>query len=289
MFKEKIKSLLERLKPYKPAGIHLGIMLGVSVLITILFFFAYLPMTTYHGQAITVPDVTDQPVTSLDQLLKSRQLRYEIGLDSGYNADKPPLVVLEQTPRANTLVKRNRKIYLTLNAKRPPMVRMPDLVDMSLKVAHLTLNSFDLKMGRTEYQPDLCLNCVLEMRVGGKMILPGTPVPKGTVVNLVLGNGNGNEEFPMPNLIGLDLEDAQIAIIGSGLKVGNIHYEKSGKAVIETEDAMGNVVSEIVDVLPGQVFRHQPYKNKTVKLQSTVDLWVFRRDNVLPENSLLDQ
>ncbi|MEO1253506.1 MAG: PASTA domain-containing protein, partial [Bacteroidota bacterium] len=199
--------------------IHLLVILGTSILIVMLVFYLWLPMTTNHGETITVPDIQGMTVDELTDFLGKRSLRFEATADSSYSPNHPPLAVLRQVPSPNTKVKENRKIYVTLNTESPPLVKMPDLIDKSLKSALMTLNSYDLKRGNIKYIPDEFFNVVVEMKLDGRTLLEGEKIEKGSFVDLVVGNGFGNTVFRSPNLIGLDQEEAEFVIIGSGLKV----------------------------------------------------------------------
>ena len=118
----------------------------------------------------------------LDDYLSIRNLRYEITKDSGYSSEIPPLTVLKQFPMPNARVKQFRKIYLTLNSITPPMVKMPDLTNGSLKNALIILKNFDLKFGKTRYVADLAFNAVLIQKMNGEEVIPGTKIPKGSVI-----------------------------------------------------------------------------------------------------------
>jgi len=86
MDKQSLKKLLPILK-------HLGITVGVGIIIIVIFFYWLLPFITNHGETITVPDIKGMHVDDLDDVLLERSLRYEVNRDSGYSADEEPLVV----------------------------------------------------------------------------------------------------------------------------------------------------------------------------------------------------
>lgn len=267
-------------RSYKDLILHLIIMGVVGVGLILFFFFVYLPASTNHGETITVPDLEGATIEELDDYLVKRNLRYEITEDSGYSANYAPLAVLKQFPLANSQVKENRKVYVTLNAKSPPLVRMPRLIDGSVKNAQLVLRTYDLLLGDITYVPDIAANAVLEQFYKGSAIAEGEYVPKGAKIDLEVGDGLGNQIFESPFLIGQNLEDAQFAIIGSGLKVGDVYYQKDGKAELEVEDEDGNITVEEKDIAAGSVFKQRPTAGTKVKLGQSIDLWVVERDTV---------
>lgn len=265
---------LFEINSWKDLLIHLAAMVVLGSLLVAGFFYVYLPAKTNHGESLTVPDLEGIPLEELDEFLTERNLRYEINKDSGFSSQYPPLAVLKQFPLPNSKVKENRKIYISLNAKEPPKVRMPQLVDGSVKNAQVVLKSYDLILGEIEYAPDLAQNAVLKQLYQGKPIKEGEYIPKGAKVDLIVGDGLGNQVFSVPNLIGLTYEDAEFSVIGQGLKVGDVQYQEEGKARIEVRGPNGSVTYEERIMPLGTVFRQSPTPDKSIKIGDYIDLWI---------------
>ena len=268
---------------------HLCFILVIGIILVLFFFYVYLPVSTNHGETLTVPDVRGVVIDDLDEFLNERNLRFEVTQDSGFSPDYPPLAVLKQLPMPNAKVKENRKIYVTLNAESPPLVRMPKLIGGSVKNAQLVLKTYDLKLGEIIYRPNLAMNYVLDQRINGRSVLEGEKIPKGSPIDLVAGDGLGKVTLESPNLINLDLESAQFAIVGSGLKIGDVTHEKEGIAVIEVEDEDGNIMIERERVAPGAVFKQTPKPGTNMKILQEVDIWVYSPDSLNINPTLLDE
>jgi beta-lactam-binding protein with PASTA domain len=196
--------------------------IGAIILSIIVFFWlgtTIISSFTQHGQTITVPDLSGKKLSEVKSILESKQLEFEI-VDSSYSAKLNPLSVIDQNPKPNSKVKEERTIYLTINALNPPKVKMPDLKDASLKQAQMALESYGLKLGRLIYKPDLAQNAVLEQEYQGKNISPGTLIAKGSKIDLVLGDGLGQSEFPVPDLVGMTLAEAKFNLEASDLNLG---------------------------------------------------------------------
>ena len=131
---------------------HLLLVLSAMALLVLGFFYVYLPMTTHHGETITVPKVTGMNLAELESYLDTRHLAYFVD-DSSYNPGTRPFTVLTQDPTPGEKVKEGRKIYLQVAMKRPPVIKMPKLVDGSVKNAQLILQSYDLVVGRITLVP----------------------------------------------------------------------------------------------------------------------------------------
>ena len=239
---------------------HLALVLGAAALLVLGFFYVYLPVTTHHGETITVPKITGMNVAELGKYLDARHLAYFVD-DSSYNPNIRPLTVLTQDPAPGEKVKESRKIYLQVAMKRPPVIKMPKLVDGSVKNAQLILQSYDLVVGQIKLVPNLAQNAVLRQFVNGKEIAPGAPVAKGTRIDLEVGDGLGNQEFLVPDLVKMPQDEAITLLAGQGLLKGE---------VFEVAAEEGQV--------PGTVVRQRPVPgpNATIRTGQLVDLWIAK-------------
>ena len=243
----KIESWLDVLK-------HVGLALIIGLIITLFFFYVYLPSTTNHGESVTVPDLVGMPLGELDEFVVKRDLRYEVS-DSSYSPEYPPLTVLHQFPKAGSEVKEKRKIFISLNSTTPPTTVMPNLIDKTVQNAELILKSYELKQGRITTKPDAFRN-VLEQHINGELVEPGTRVPKGSVIDLIIGDGHGITQFEMPSVLGLPLEEAEVLIKGNSLNVG----------IVFNQDV--NTPENYL------IVKQSPVEGYLVRVGSEVDLWL---------------
>ena len=179
--------------------INAGSIVIILLLLAIGYFYVYLPHITNHSESITVPNLEGMKIDELEEYLAKHDLRYAVD-DSAYSEKSPPLSVLRQFPKAGAKVKEGRKIYISVNRVTPPTMPLPDLLDRSLTNAEVVLRSNELRRGRILYEASPFSNLVKEMRYQGKMILPGTRIPKGTVIDLVVTDGHGPADFTLGDL-----------------------------------------------------------------------------------------
>ncbi len=236
---------------------HIGIVLALTGVLFLAFFFVYLPAVTHHGQTITVPDLARLSLDEMRTLLEDRNLRYEIS-DCTFVAGAEPLTVVGQYPLPNATVKENRKIYITLTRRAAPTIAMPSLLDMNKRSAELALMSAGLVLGEINYVPDRAKNSVLRQLVNGQAIAPGAPVAKGTKIDLELGDGLGNTKLPVPDVVGMPLDEARLLIRGSNLQIGVL------VPVDDPEKAVGTVIRQKPEARPGE----------SIRVGETIDLWV---------------
>ena len=238
---------------------HLFLVGLTAVALLLFFFFGYLPWTTHHGETIAVPKVTGMPLREVADFLDDHSLRFFVQ-DSVFDPSVKPFTVLAQDPAPGAQVKEDRKISLSVAMKNPPLLAMPKLLDLSLKTATLTLTNSGLQLGTVKTVPDLQQNAVLKQLVGGQEIVPGAPVPKNAVVDLVVGDGQGNNEFDLESVVGRPFDEIKIALQGQGLQIGSVIYQPGGSG------------------LDGTVLRQRPTAGSQVRTGQLVDLWVKGTD-----------
>jgi len=251
-----------------------------TCVLTYFVFNIIFPMITNHGESLTVPNLEGVLLEDLDEYLEERDLRYEVEKDSGFSAKYPALAVLKQFPLPHAKVKENRKIYIILNAKKPPMIRVPHLNGRSLKNAQLELRSLGLELGDIKYEPDFALNTVLKQYYKGRIIHEGDSVAKGSSIDFEVGDGLGNQAFQMLDLKELDVEEATFVIRGYGLKLGDVIYEENGDT--NFDEIYSNISSYRRNKVatPGKVFKQNPASGSTTSIGQNVDLWVVKIDSV---------
>ncbi|WP_367867119.1 PASTA domain-containing protein [Pedobacter sp. WC2423] len=218
--------------------------------VAILLFIAFFSLRYYtkHGQGLNVPAVKGMAFNQAVSKLEALGLRYEV--DSVYIMDLPPGTVIDQDPEANTFVKDNRTIYLTINTAQAPNVKFPDIQFKSFIEAQAIIASFGLKVGDTVYKADVSRDVVLEVSFGGSSIKPGDVIPKGSKIDLLLGDGRGNEDVEIPTLLGFTKDEAAFSLRGSNLKLGTITYEgnitDTANAVITAQSpALSDTLSKV--------------------------------------------
>jgi beta-lactam-binding protein with PASTA domain len=220
-----------------------------------------LKIYTRHNHDLAVPDLSGLTLRDAIVAARDRDMRVEV-FDSVFMADFEKGTVVEQHPRAGLMVKKNRKIYLTLNAINPEKLAIPNLVDLTFRQASAKLESFGLKVGHISYEPDIGINVVLAQRMHGHNVTPGDSVIKGSSIDLVLGKGLSDERTGIPNLIGLSLEKAKIAASDRFLSVGAAVHDQT----VVTGD----------DELNATIFRQKPEAGSgiTLPMGSAIDVWI---------------
>ena len=162
------------------------------LLIVVVALFAglvfWLDNYTRHDEKQLVPNVIDLTEENAATLLLSRELNYEV-VDSVYKTGAMPGAVVDQDPKADALVKKERKVYLIINAKSAQMTPLPEVVDLSIRQAGALLMGADFKIKEVVYIPSDYRDLVLEVLYNGKKVEAGEDIP--TYSELVLHVGDG--------------------------------------------------------------------------------------------------
>ncbi len=237
--------------------------LGLSILIAVALVWITLQSLSFytnHGEEIKVPSLYGLSLEESTNLIKETKLRHTI-YDSVYNSGLPAGCVLDQSPKANALVKRNRNIFLTINSLKPEQIRFPNLIDNSFRQAYEILITNGFKIGKLKYVDYDYYNLVLYPEFKGDTIKKNDLIDKGAHIDLVLGRGK-NIRILTPKLIGKYFNDAKERILLSNLNTGRISFDDS--------------VSNLSDSLNAQVYQqsHEYEENSKIAPGSKINLWL---------------
>lgn len=159
----------------------------------------WLKFTTNHNQKIEVPNLAKMSLDTAENKLIELDLRLEVIDSSNYNPDFPKYSVIEQIPKAGEFVKENRKIYLTLNRSGYVYLNIPEVVGKTRRQAEPTLISMGFEIGTITYKSYIALDEVLELSYKGKKLKSGEKIQKTSVIDLVLGDGEGGLKTQLEN------------------------------------------------------------------------------------------
>lgn len=183
---------------------------------------------THHGQTIEVPDLTSMSVEEASRVASRNHLRTEV-TDSIYVRRMEKGAVYSQNPKAGSLVKKGRRVMLTINATRAKKVTMPNLVGFSMRQAKAELNSRGLALGKLIYVNDIATNNVLRQIYHNREIRPGTQVDAGSEIDLQVGLNPSDNMTYIPNVKGMKYLRAVDAVHESSLNLGQVVFDKTVK------------------------------------------------------------
>ena len=173
------------------AFLALAIVVGFTFLVI-----QFLDFRTNHGQEIKVPDLAKMKLEIAEEKLNELDLEVFLLDTVEFNADFPPFTILEQDPKAGSLVKDGRKVYVKLNAGEFTDITIPEFKDKTFRQISATIKSLTLKEGKVTYKPHIAKDVVLQIYQNGRRLRAGDKVKKNSVLDFVLGDGKEvfNEE-----------------------------------------------------------------------------------------------
>ncbi len=240
-----------------------------AVLLILLVFMLSLNWLTQHGVSRTVPLVKGKTLDQVTALLEKDDFEVVVQ-DSVYYDSLPPLMVIKQVPEAGAVVKVNRTIYVTVNRAVAPDIDMPNLVGYSFRNAEMVLKNLGLVLGDTTFRPDFAKNSVLQQLYNGNPVAAGAKVKIGSRIDLVLGTGIGDEDMPVPQLLGMTYPEARSLLESQGIILG---------AVVPNPDVRDTALAFVYRQVPPAF--NEDGRRYRIRPGQMIDMWLsVERPNV---------
>lgn len=205
-----------------PWVLHLLLMLGVS-LVLLMLVFMFIRIYTRQGEEYELPDLVGSNVAEL-------QADNPIGLDivvldSVFRPGEEGGRILTQDPKGGTRVKKGRKLYVTMTAFSPEDAVLPELAGLTVRQAVSELQASGLVCGNLKFVEDPYKNNVIEQTCKGKTVYAGQQIARGSVIDLVVGLGDGTGRSVVPFVIGKTSDRARRDVQAASLNVGREHFD----------------------------------------------------------------
>ncbi|PQJ08742.1 hypothetical protein CJD36_022720 [Flavipsychrobacter stenotrophus] len=201
--------------------------------IYIIFFWA-LGCLTHHGEMVKIPNLKGKHMN--EAIAQLHDMHFDVHVDSTYDPLAKPLAVLKQVPDTGSTVKSGRIVMITVNSVTPMRVPMPNLISLSFRSAEMLLKNNKMFVGDTTYVPDIARGAIKEQRFKGHAIRPGEMIPQGSRIDLVIGNGLGNTDLNVPDLVHMTVDEAT-AIVNANNLILNLVVESGSGEIYDTPNA----------------------------------------------------
>jgi len=222
--------------------------LGIIVFLALVLFavFTWLGIYTKHGQKLELPNYVGEHVESSIEDASSRTFQIIVN-DSVHIVGKEGGLIQIQNPPGGSLVKENRKIYVTITKYKADKVTLEDMrfygEDFDQITAQLKTRNIYTNVKSKEFDP-VNQNSVLEVWHDGQLVIDrrkgakGLVIDKGSTLDFVISSAQGGSH-EVPDLVGKTVEVADLILQRSGLKIaieyGNdevLDQDKEGRAEI---------------------------------------------------------
>ena len=211
----------ENLLKKHPWMLHLLAMAGVSLAILMLVML-FIRLYARQGHEYELPDFVN---TNISEAKATSTVDVEFVVqDSIFREGVEGGIILTQDPKGGTMVKSGRKVYVSITAYNADDAILPELAGLSVRQAVSELYSVGLTAGKLTFVEDPYKNSVVDQSSKGKTLYAGQQVPRGTVVDLVVGRGDGTGANSVPFVIGKTADKARRDILSVSLNVGKEHF-----------------------------------------------------------------
>ena len=180
----------------------------------------------FNERLTVIPNVMNLSEKDAVKYLKEAGLKVKV--NHSRKEDAPADVVYIQFPKAGQEVKVNRTIQIWVNSGEG--VKVPDIIGLELLEARSILQGENIQIERIDYQPS---NEKYNTIIG---VYPkvGTKLDVNQKITLLVSSQKVADSSTVPNLIGLDLNDAKVLLGQIGLSVGRISHSEDATLPINT-------------------------------------------------------
>lgn len=193
-----------------------SIVVALTVAVCCISFIAHLFFENDNAMT-TIPNVVSMQVEEAKGSLLTKD--YEVVLQEESSMEVEAGKVIRQSPLAGEKRRRGSTVKLVYSVGAEKHV-MPDLIDMSLVKAQTTLDELGMKVGTVEhkYNSGYRIGAVIEQEPKA-----GEKTDESVAVKLVINEGDKE----LPNLVGMQVSEAERTLRQMGLRVGEIRRVNS--------------------------------------------------------------
>jgi beta-lactam-binding protein with PASTA domain len=200
------------------------------------------------GKETIIPNVLGKNKDEAIKILEDagfNQVIQTSRFDQKYRRDQ----VIFQKPSSGSVVKINRRIYLTYSGGEP-LLRMPSLISKTLRDAQVTLEKLGLTVGKIDsIESEFPENTIVEQQY-----FEGREIAAGSAVNLEVSVGPKVGMIRVPNILGKSMLEAEEILKSNSLKIGNKTFINSPT------------------LLPNTVVDQQPSENTLLSIGDSVNV-----------------
>ncbi len=217
------------------SGIFLRNFGGIVAMVALFFVLSFTWMKCYtkHGESLHIQDYVGMDLEDAIDRAESSSFQIVVN-DSTYKPKLKPNIVLTQSPKPLSQVKKNRKIYVSITKKVPELVELPNLTggndDYKNFERKCKRKDVEVRILKEVFSNKLEPNTILEVYYNDVEITDelkgGYEVPKGGEIQCVVTKRGGGA-VPIPELVCKKYDEA-IFLIGSfNLNIGSVIKDKT--------------------------------------------------------------
>lgn len=170
-------------------------------------------------QEIALPNLIGMTEAKARKAVQDMGLKFEVKSET--TDSSKPYGVLNQDPQSGMTVKQNSTVYVVLNVDSKA-TKLDSYVGMKLEEIESKVKELGLKIEVDYVDDDSEENTILAQNP-----IAGSSITEGDTLYLSISNGKGAEENLVPNVLGMNFEDAKKMLEEKGLIVKDAVYVAS--------------------------------------------------------------
>ena len=209
--------------PIKKKLIKLAKILGIISLYTIVLIISvfFTMKSLIKGEETQAPNLMGKSLEQAQKIAEEQKL-YLKRIDGNYDRHYDPLTVINQAPDPGVRIKERSYITVFVTSDVVDVI-VPDLVGYDLNDCEKLLSENNLRKRFVSYMDaeDVPVDFVI-----AQSYPPGSRVPTGTEIDVLLSRGTKEKSYIMPDVIGKYAVDVKIYFQRRNLKVleNNVFY-----------------------------------------------------------------
>ena len=227
------------------------VLIGVAIIVGAAVAMNFVMLLVVGGREVTVPDIRGLTEADAREVLSDLSLKYEFRMDA-YSIEYPESTVAEQDPLPGKVVKRGRKVWVTLSLGGE-FQDVPYCLGKTVRAARIILERSGLEVGAVSR---IASARTFPDEVIGTEPLPGVPIVRGSRVNLLVSKGPAARRVLLPDLRRKSSVSVKLSLERLGL------YVKQSS------------LDEDFNPLRAYVVLHKPPRGAVVSRGDTVTLFV---------------
>lgn len=214
-------------------------------------------------QEIALPNLIGKTEAEARKAVQDMGLKFEVKSET--TDSSKPYGVLSQDPQSGMTVKQNSTVYVVLNVDSKA-TKLDSYVGMKLEEIESKVKELGLKIEVDYVDDDSEENTILAQNP-----IAGSSITEGDTLYLSISNGKGAEENLVPNVLGMNFDDAKKMLEEKGLIVKDAVY------VASEETEKDRVLSQSLEA------------NQTFENGDTIELNVSKGPEEKPEENEQNQ
>lgn len=214
-------------------------------------------------QEIALPNLIGMTEAGARKAVQDMGLKFEVKSET--TDSSKPYGVLSQDPQSGMTVKQNSTVYVVLNVDSNS-TKLDSYVGMKLEEIESKVKELGLKIEVDYVDDDSEENTIIAQNP-----IAGSSITEGDTLYLSISNGKGSEDNLVPNVLGMNFDDAKKMLEEKGLIVKDAVY------VASEETEKDRVLSQSLEA------------NQTFENGNTIELNVSKGPEEKPEENEQNQ